>query len=167
MRRLRFQFNSSIKTHYDYNESVADNLKKVIVHLIKKNLDSRASIDMNNKVTFDTHFLNTRFFDLNVSFFSNAIDSGYIIIVNNNGKIKIDFNLSYLRGLLTLYLLDFLGITFATVYFKLPLFSWIVLGLVFIPIIIMFPIFILGLRSFMVTIEEAIRNRNKLLSIEK
>lgn len=160
MSRFKFQYNSSIKTNYNYNESDADNLKKVLVYYIRKKLDSRASIDKENKVTFDTHFLNTRFFDLNVSFFSNAIDSGYLSIIDNNGKIKIDFNVSYLRGLLTIYLLDFLGITIATVYFNLPLFSWTVLGLVFTPVIIMFPIFILGLRCFIITIEKSLKNRN-------
>ena len=159
MSRLKFQYNSSIKTNYDYGDSVADNLKKVIALMIRKNLDSKATVNKDNKVTFETHFLNTRFFDLNVSLFSNAIDSGYINIVDNKGKIRLDFNVSYLRGLLTLYLLDFLGITISVLYFNQPLFSWTMLGLIFIPIVIMFPVFILGLRSFIVTIEESLKKR--------
>jgi len=147
-------YKTDIQTRFIYNEDKINDLNHQIIKLIRKDLHTESKLNSEGNIYFETDFWRRKMFHPEVEFFNLTIDAGLIQIENRDNKFGMRIEVSFLRLLIMLYAISFLAILVGVIYTDWNLFSILTLALIIGPILIVYPLSIIGTRIFISKLEE-------------
>ena len=146
-----------IQTNYNYNQLNNNNLINKIIAVIKTDLNNDAIKNKEGNIYFETDFWRTKLFHSEIGLFNLTIDAVQISILENLSTSVVRIELSFLRLLVIFYSISFLTILIGSLYGEMKVISLISLILLVLPLIMIYPLSLIGSRVCISNIERAVK----------
>jgi hypothetical protein len=146
-----------IQTNYNYNQLNNNNLINKIIAVIKTDLNNNAITNKEGKIYFETDFWRTKLFQSEIGLFNFTIDAVQISILEKLSTSVVRIELSFLRLLVIFYSISFLTLLIGNLYGEMKVISFISLSLLVLPLIMIYPLSLIGSRVIISNIERAVK----------